>query len=150
VQAIDAQTQLDLCVATLDPLYCDGITRSSVGSINGFNNRLTNLGSIKTDGWDADVFWTLPDTDIGQFKASWQNTFVTRYEAIGAAGQVQPRTVGVEVNDAIPEWTSTPRSTGTTPTGARLTVAHFRAHRAVRRCGGVPGVQRPGCRHQHA
>lgn len=108
VQAIDAQTQLDLCVATLDPLYCDGITRSSVGSINGFNNRLTNLGSIKTDGWDADVFWTLPDSDIGQFKVSWQNTIVTRYEAVGAAGQVQPRAVGVEVNDsAIPEWTST-------------------------------------------
>ncbi|RPE75934.1 TonB-dependent receptor plug domain-containing protein [Vulcaniibacterium tengchongense] len=107
VQAIDAQTQLDLCVATLDPRYCDGITRSSVGSINGFNNRLTNLGSIKTDGWDADVFWTLPETSFGQFKLSWQNTFVTRYEAIGAAGQVQPRRVGVEVTDsAIPDWTS--------------------------------------------
>ena len=108
VQAIDAQTQLDLCVATLDPIFCGGITRSSVGDINSFNNRLTNLGSIKTDGWDADVFWTLPDTDIGQFKVNWQNTIVTRYEAVGAAGQVQPRAVGVEVNDsAIPEWTST-------------------------------------------
>jgi iron complex outermembrane receptor protein len=107
VQAIDAQTQLDLCVQTLDPLYCNGITRSSVGSINSFNNRLTNLGSIKTEGWDADVFWTLPETALGRFKVSWQNTFVTGYEAIGAAGQVQPRTVGVEVNDsAIPDWTS--------------------------------------------
>ncbi|MGH8085457.1 MAG: TonB-dependent receptor plug domain-containing protein [Lysobacter sp.] len=108
VQAIDAQTQLDLCVQTLDPLYCDGITRTSVGSINSFGNRLTNLGSIKTDGWDADVFWTLPETSAGRFKLSWQNTFVTRYEAIGAAGQVQPRTVGIEVTDsAIPDWTST-------------------------------------------
>ncbi|MFC3550555.1 TonB-dependent receptor plug domain-containing protein [Lysobacter cavernae] len=108
VQAIDAQTQLDLCVDTLDPLFCDGITRSSVGSINGFNNRLTNLGSIKTSGWDADVFWTLPETSFGQFKLSWQNTFVTRYDAVGAAGQVQPRTVGIEVTDsAIPDWTST-------------------------------------------
>ncbi|KGM51110.1 TonB-dependent receptor [Lysobacter concretionis Ko07 = DSM 16239] len=108
VQAIDAQTQLDLCVETLNPLYCDGITRSSVGSINGFNNRLTNLGSIKTDGWDADVFWTLPETAAGRFKLSWQNTIVTRYEAVGAAGQVQPRGVGIEVTDsAIPEWTST-------------------------------------------
>ena len=108
VQAIDAQTQLNLCVDTLDPLYCNGITRSSVGSINGFNNRLTNLGSIKTDGWDADVFWTLPESGLGQFKVNWQNTIVTRYEAVGAAGQVQPRAVGVEVTDsAIPEWTST-------------------------------------------
>lgn len=107
VQAIDAQTQLDLCVATLDPLYCEGITRSSVGSINGFNNRLTNLGSIKTDGWDANVAWTLPESAAGRFRLNWQNTFVTRYRAVGAAGQVQPRTVGVEVNDsAIPDWTS--------------------------------------------
>ena len=107
VQAIDAQTQLNLCVETLDPLFCDGITRSSVGSINGFANRLTNLGSIKTDGWDADVFWTLPENALGQFRLSWQNTFVTRYEAVGAAGQVQPRGVGIEVNDsAIPDWTS--------------------------------------------
>ncbi|KGO97823.1 TonB-dependent receptor [Novilysobacter defluvii] len=108
VQAIDAQTQLELCVDTLDPLYCDGITRSSVGSINGFNNRLTNLGSIRTDGWDADLAWTLPELDAGRFRVLWQNTWVTRYEAVGAAGQVQPRRVGIEVNDsAIPDWTST-------------------------------------------
>ena len=107
VQAIDAQTQLDLCVETLDPLYCDGITRSSVGSINSFNNRLTNLGSIKTDGWDADVFWVLPETALGQFTFNWQNTIVTRYEAVGAAGQRQPLRVGWEVTDrSIPEWTS--------------------------------------------
>ncbi|WP_313347639.1 TonB-dependent receptor [Stenotrophomonas sp.] len=107
IQAIDAQTQLDLCVDTLDALYCDGITRASTGAVSGFNNRLTNLGSIKTDGWDVDLFWTLPQSDIGQFKLGWQNTFVGRYEALGAAGQRQPQEPGVEVvNSSIPEWTS--------------------------------------------
>ncbi|MFK3650294.1 TonB-dependent receptor [Lysobacter enzymogenes] len=107
VQAIDAQTQLNLCVQTLDPLYCGGITRSSVGGISSFENKLTNLGSIKTSGWDVDFFWTFPESSIGQFKLTWQNTWVTQYEALGAAGQVQPRKPGVEVNDsAIPEWTS--------------------------------------------
>ena len=107
IQAIDAQTQLNLCVATLDPVYCNGITRASTGDINGFNNRLTNLGSIKTSGWDANVFWTLPESDWGRFKFIWQNTFVADYKAVGAAGQVQPRRVGIEVTDsAIPEWTS--------------------------------------------
>jgi len=107
IQAIDAQTQLNLCVQTLDPQYCDGITRASTGGINSFNNRLTNLGSIKTDGWDVDLFWTLPISTIGRFKVSWQNTFVGRYEAVGAAGQQQPQHPGVEVNDsAIPEWSS--------------------------------------------
>ena len=108
VQAIDAQTQLNLCVETLDPLYCEGIERSPIGGISAFNNRLTNLGSIKTAGWDADVFWTLPEMAAGQFKVIWQNTFVTGYDAVGAAGQRQPQGVGIEVNDsAIPDWTST-------------------------------------------
>ncbi|WP_033835807.1 TonB-dependent receptor domain-containing protein, partial [Stenotrophomonas maltophilia] len=107
IQAINAQTQLDLCVDTLDPVYCDGITRASTGAVSSFNNRLTNLGSIKTDGWDVDLFWTLPQTSIGQFKLAWKNTFVGRYEATGAAGQKQPQKPGVEVADSsIPEWTS--------------------------------------------
>ncbi len=108
IQAIDAQTQLNLCVATLSPQFCDGITRATTGDINSFANRLTNLGVIETNGWDFDVTWTLPETDLGRFKFAWQNTFVDEYEAVGAAGQVQPREVGIEVNDsAIPEWTST-------------------------------------------
>ncbi|KAG1262981.1 hypothetical protein G6F65_014588 [Rhizopus arrhizus] len=107
IQAINAQTQLDLCVDTLDPIYCNGITRASTGAVSSFNNRLTNLGSIKTDGWDVDLFWTLPQTSIGQFKLAWKNTFVGRYEATGAAGQKQPQKPGVEVADSsIPEWTS--------------------------------------------
>ncbi|WP_425603376.1 TonB-dependent receptor [Luteimonas endophytica] len=108
IQALSAQAQLDECVETLDPLYCDGIGRAVTGDINAFNNRLTNLGSIKTDGWDVDLYWTLPAGDAGQFKLAWQNSFVGRYEAVGGAGQRQPREPGVEVEDsAIPEWTST-------------------------------------------
>ena len=107
IQAIDAQTQLDLCVQTLDALYCDGITRAPTGGINGFNNRLTNLGTIETDGWDVDLFWVFPESNWGQFSAAWRNTFVGDYEAVGAAGQVQPQGPGIEVVDsAIPEWTS--------------------------------------------
>jgi iron complex outermembrane receptor protein len=108
VQAIDAQTQLDLCVAAgPGSAFCDGITRASTGGINGFDNRLLNLGFIETKGYDVNVFWTLPEADYGQFKLSWQNTFVDDYQAVGANGVVQPRTVGVELNNsAIPEWTS--------------------------------------------
>ena len=107
IQAIDAQTQLDLCVDTLDPLYCDGIGRAASGGINGFDNRLTNLGSIRTDGWDVELGWILPETAAGRFRLDWQNTFVGRYEATGAAGQRQPQRPGWEVVDsAIPEWTS--------------------------------------------
>jgi iron complex outermembrane recepter protein len=108
IQAIDAQTQLNLCVATLDPIYCGGITRAGTGAISQFNNFLTNIGVIKTDGWDVDLFWRLPETAVGNFNITWRNTWVGNYEAFGANGARQPRTVGREVNDsAIPDWTST-------------------------------------------
>jgi iron complex outermembrane receptor protein len=107
IQAIDAQTQLDLCVQTLDPLYCSGISRASTGGINAFANRLSNLGSIKTNGWDVDLSWAFPMQDWGQVKMAWRNTFVGKYEAVGAAGQPQPQGPGREVVDsAIPDWTS--------------------------------------------
>ena len=111
IQAIDAQTQLDLCVETLSPIYCDGITRAPTGGINGFNNRLTNLGQIHTDGWDLDLNWVLATTAGSRVVLGWQNTFVGRYEATGAAGQRQPQGPGIEVVDsAIPSWTSTLRA----------------------------------------
>jgi iron complex outermembrane receptor protein len=107
IQAIDAQTQLDLCVETLDPQFCNGITRNSSGAIDGFANRLGNLAAIETDGFDASLFWTLPAMDIGQFQVSWRNTFVNDYEALGANGIQQPQAPGVEVNNSgIPEWSS--------------------------------------------
>jgi iron complex outermembrane receptor protein len=117
IQAIDAQTQLDLCTGVStdaagtapgpDSVYCQGITRASTGGINGFNNTLQNFGVIETDGYDFDVFWTLPATDFGAFKLTWQNTWVNDYEAVDGLGTLQPRAVGVEVNDsAIPEWSS--------------------------------------------
>lgn len=107
IQAIDAQTQLNLCVQTLDPQFCSGITRSSTGAINGFNNRLVNLGRITTEGWDFKFNWLLPEKSFGQFAVNWSTTFVDSYRAVGANGAVQPRKVGIEVNDsAIPELTS--------------------------------------------
>jgi iron complex outermembrane recepter protein len=107
IQAIDAQTQLNLCTETLDPQFCGGITRIPSGAINTFDNFLTNLGSIETDGFDFDVNWQLPDMAWGSFVVGWQNTWVNDYVATGAGGDVQPQTVGIEVNNStIPEWTS--------------------------------------------
>jgi iron complex outermembrane receptor protein len=111
IQAIDAQTQLNLCVenAATDPtnVFCQGITRASTGDINGFNNRLVNIGQIDTDGYDLNVNWVLPDTDFGTFSVKWLNTWVADYEAVGVNGIAQPQGEGVEVNDSgIPEWTS--------------------------------------------
>jgi iron complex outermembrane receptor protein len=107
VQAIDAQTQLNLCTNTLEDRFCDGITRLPSGQINGFNNFLVNFGAIETDGFDFDFFWTLPQTDLGSFRVTWQNTWVNDYEAVDGLGARQPQAVGIEVNNSgIPEWSS--------------------------------------------
>ncbi len=115
IQAIDAQTQLNICSGLVPSVsaggpsspFCQGITRAVTGGINGFNNRLQNFGSIETDGYDIDFFWTLPETDIGVFRASWRNTFVDSYDAQDALGSAQPQGVGVEINNSgIPEWAS--------------------------------------------
>lgn len=107
IQAVDAQTQLNLCVQTLSPDFCNGIRRNAIGAIDRFSNFLTNIGSIETSGFDVDINWVSPMWDWGQVSTSWRNTFVEDYTAVGAAGAVQPQGVGIEVsNSAIPEWTS--------------------------------------------
>ena len=111
IQASDAQTQLDRCVASLDPVFCAGITRSSGGNINGFNNTLFNLGKVNTKGADFGVNWLGNETGIGTFGASLQATRVFNYEAIASdSGLAEPRVVGVEVNDSgIPKWKASAR-----------------------------------------
>ncbi|MCB1578837.1 MAG: TonB-dependent receptor, partial [Xanthomonadales bacterium] len=111
IQASDAQTQLRRCVDTLDPIFCDGISRSSGGNINGFDNTLFNLGKINTKGVDLGISWLGNETGIGTFGASLSATRVSSYEAIATdSGLSEPRVVGVEVNDsAIPDWRATAR-----------------------------------------
>ncbi|MGH8076462.1 MAG: TonB-dependent receptor plug domain-containing protein [Lysobacter sp.] len=112
IQAPDPQTQLDLCVQTLDPQYCNGIVRNtSTDQIQSFSNFLANFNVIKTDGWDFDVYWTLPESSLGNFKVSWQNSWVGNYESVDATGSRQPLGVGLLVSDpvtrSIPRWNST-------------------------------------------
>lgn len=111
IQASDAQTQLDRCVETLDPLFCTGITRSSGGNVNHFVNTLFNLGTIDTRGYDFGINWVGTETGIGRFGASLQTTMVDKYKAVATdSGLAEPRAVGIEVADSgIPKWRATAR-----------------------------------------
>ncbi|MBC6943066.1 MAG: TonB-dependent receptor [Xanthomonadales bacterium] len=113
IQAADAQTQLDRCVATLDPVFCGGIGRSSGGNINSFNNTLFNLGRVHTSGVDLGVNWFGNETGIGTFGASLQSTYLRNYRAVATdSGLEEPRTVGIEVADSgMPKWRTTARVT---------------------------------------
>jgi iron complex outermembrane receptor protein len=124
IQAIDAQTQLNRCVATVDPLFCAGITRAGIGNINAFDNTLLNLGTIDTEGYDFGIDWIGPNLPLGRLGADWQTTYVDSFKAVSkATGLAEPRAVGVEVNDsAIPrirsnlhlKWSATTVDTGWT------------------------------------
>lgn len=109
IQAPDAQTQLNRCVASADLTspFCTGIHRNATGTIDAFNNSLQNLGTIHTDGYDLGIAWRGPESGIGQFRANWDSTYVASYVARSGSGAQEPRTVGIEVTDsAIPRLTS--------------------------------------------
>ncbi len=111
IQSLDAQTQLDRCVATLDDAFCSGISRGSSGDINGFDNTLLNVGTIDVSGVDFGITWVGPVTTAGRFGLDLNATFVDEYRAVSkATGLEEPRKVGVEVADSgIPEWRGTAR-----------------------------------------
>ncbi len=105
IQAIDAQTQLNECIRTLDPVFCGGISRAATGGINGFNNRLTNIGKIETSGYDINMNYATPDYNWGRLSVIWRNSFVDDYSetALGQKTSLE----GIERNDTgIPEFQS--------------------------------------------
>jgi len=110
IQAPDAQTQLDRCVATNSATFCNGIVRSTLtGDVISFANFLQNLGRIDTQGYDFGVSWVGPDWSYGRFGASLSTTYVDKYESVATdSGLAEPLTVGIESTDkAIPEWRTT-------------------------------------------
>jgi iron complex outermembrane receptor protein len=140
IQAPSAQTQLNRCVETLDPLYCTGITRAGNGAINGFNNTLRNLGRIDTSGYDFGINWLSPDTGIGHFGANWQVTYTEGYKAVANdTGAREPNTVGIEVADSgIPRIRSTlTASWGIADWSASWTLRYL--SRLTEDCGGAAG-----------
>ena len=107
IQSLDAQTQLNKCIASANSnsTFCQGISRNATGNINGFNNTLRNIGRIDTSGFDFSFTWQLPATSWGRFANHFGTTYVDRYRQQNSPGQFNPRGVGVEVNDSgIPRW----------------------------------------------
>ncbi len=109
IQAPDAQTILNQCVATNDASVCSAIGRTPSGNINRFENTLTNIGAVETSGYDINIGWTSPEFSWGQLRAQWNNTLVDEYVEFNPVdtGLEATRLEGLERNDsAIPEWQS--------------------------------------------
>lgn len=108
IQAINAQFQLDQCVASGDPAspFCTGISRTPTGQISSFSNQLTNIGGVETSGVDFNIRYGSPDFSWGRITVDWFNSLVNSYDEILATGDVIALE-GIERNDrAIPEFQS--------------------------------------------
>ncbi len=111
IQALDAEVQLEGCVATLDPGLCSGISRTAGGVINAFSNQLTNIGGIETSGYDIVFRYSSPETSIGQWQIDWSTTMLDDYVQIvpTSTGFVDVPLQGTETGDpeqAYPEMKS--------------------------------------------
>ncbi len=87
IQPLNAQLQLNRCVATLDPVSCAGITRTGSGVINSFSNQLINIGAIETESVDLRVSYESPDYSVGTFGVTWLTNFLLDFtEFVPATG----------------------------------------------------------------
>ncbi|MEX0914386.1 MAG: TonB-dependent receptor, partial [Wenzhouxiangellaceae bacterium] len=110
IRAVSAGFLLDECIRTGADEFCNGIQRNNIGSIAGFDNRLTNIGGIETEGWDFSLNMRTRDYGFGRFGLDWNTTFIDDFDEIvpGSGGGFQSldRT-GVEFDDtSIVEWRS--------------------------------------------
>jgi iron complex outermembrane receptor protein len=99
IQALNAQSQLNNCVATLSPFFCGGIVRASNGEIIAFANQLTNIGRIETDGYDLTITLASEPTAVGSFRVQWSGTYLANYEEFtqGVGSLVSTQRAGREV-----------------------------------------------------
>lgn len=79
VQPPDAQDLLDQCVDTLNPFFCDNITRTANGTVTRIAGVLQNIGGIETSGYDWKLELTTAPRDYGQFRFQWMNTHLSDY-----------------------------------------------------------------------
>jgi iron complex outermembrane receptor protein len=99
IQALDAQVQLDSCVQTLSPLFCDGIVRGPGGAVIAFANQLTNIGRIETDGFDWTITLSTPEFGFGGLRFTWANTYLAGYKefTLGENGLEGRELAGIEL-----------------------------------------------------
>ncbi|MEM9300503.1 MAG: TonB-dependent receptor [Pseudomonadota bacterium] len=100
IQAPNAQDLVNGCVNTLEPIFCDAVTRSPDGTITNVDGVLSNIGGIETSGFDLTVSLDFAPTDNwGQFRFQWVSTFLDDYTEItkGPDGDIRTDRAGTEL-----------------------------------------------------
>ena len=95
----DGQDVLTQCVDTLDPFFCDNVSRSINGAVLRIDGILQNISSIDTSGLDWKVELMTAQTGAGQFRFQWLSTYLFDYtETVpGPDGDVKLNREGTEL-----------------------------------------------------
>ena len=128
ISTIGAQAILDSCIASGDPVFCSRVHRDPNGSLwlgNGFvDDRLVNLGGIRTRGIDGSADYAVGLAGLGSASFGFRGSYVldwivdngglsTPYDCAGLFGEpcgIQPR------------WKHTARATWDAPHGISLSL----------------------------
>jgi iron complex outermembrane receptor protein len=110
VQAIPRATTVLNCLLTGDPATCALVTRVN-GELIEVEGLLQNIAAIKTKGIDVNLAYRTPDTGIGRFGVSWNNTFLRNYDVFvpGPTGPQKLSREGTQVGSpaqAFPKYKS--------------------------------------------
>ena len=112
IQPPNVQDVLNRYVDTLDPFFCNNISRGPDGTILRVEGILQNIAGIETSGFDWNVTLTTAGSDHGHFRFQWLNTYLSDYtESIpGPQGNIIVDRVGTELGSperAYVEYKST-------------------------------------------
>jgi iron complex outermembrane receptor protein len=102
---------LSRCVATLDPVACAAVSRTSSGQIASISGVLGNVNQIDTEGLDVNLNLKSSPMAWGTVGFSSYNTFLLNYDVVvpSATGGTVISREGTEQgspDQAFPEWKS--------------------------------------------
>jgi iron complex outermembrane receptor protein len=80
IASIPSDLTLARCAETGDPISCGNIQRTPRGFVGVVNGILQNIGGIRVKTVDLNFIYRSPETGIGAFGLTWNNTWLLRYE----------------------------------------------------------------------
>ncbi len=94
ISSVLANDILNFCYVQNDPTFCGRFTRDGSGAISNLNESLSNLGTLKTEGYDFGIHYRLPETSIGTFRIASDSTYLSKYELVSGPGATPDNQVG--------------------------------------------------------
>lgn len=111
ISTVDATQILDLCYVQNDPSYCGRFTRAAtddpstgltIGSVKQLNISMSNLGTLKTSGYDFGIHYRLPETTLGSFRIASDSSYLAKYNTVSGPGAVTKTLAGfMDDNDGL-------------------------------------------------